>query len=202
MTIGEYAQMLVGEKWINHASDLKLNVITCANYDHTSLYQLPVPPSPNLRDMNAIYLYPSLCFFEGTVISVGRGTNKPFEQWGHPDLVGKFKHTFIPKSRQGAHQPLYEGQVCFGEKLQSNLVNKTQANDGKLNLSYLLKAYNAYPEKAKFFNSFFEKLAGTKQLRQQIIAGKSEETIRKSWQNDLESFKKIRKKYLLYKDYY
>lgn len=202
MTIGEYAQMLKGEKWFNNADKLDIQIIPCENYDHASLYQLPVAPSPNLKEMNAVYLYPSLCFFEGTVISVGRGTDKPFEQWGNPDLRKTFSYYFIPKSRQGAQKPLYEGKKCYGEPLQSPLIFETRAKDGSLDLSFLIKAYNAYPEKDKFFNNFFEKLAGTEKLRQQIVSGKTEKEIRDSWQDDLAAFKKIRKKYLLYKDFH
>lgn len=201
MTIGEYANMLQGEKWFSKADKLDLHIIHCKNYDHTTLYKLPVAPSPNLKEMNAVYLYPSLCFFEGTVISVGRGTDKPFQQWGHPDLARKYSHFFIPKTVQGATQPLYENRKCYGEKLESPLVKKTVASHDVLNLSYLLDAYKAYPVKEKFFNDFFEKLAGTAKLRQQIQRGMDEAAIRQSWQADIFAFKKIRKKYLLYKDF-
>ncbi len=201
MTIGEYAQMLVGEKWIKHATDLNMEVIPCENYDHKTLYHLPVPPSPNLKDMNAIYLYPSLCFFEGTVISVGRGTDKPFEQWGHPELPSSFTHSFIPHSTIGASSPMYEGQKCYGEKLSSRMVSLSHADKDSMQLTFLIKAYQQYPHKETFFNNFFEKLAGTKKLRAQIIAGNSEKAIRQSWQSDIKAFKKIRKKYLLYSDF-
>lgn len=201
MTIGEYANMLQGEKWFNKADKLDMKIIHCKNYDHTQLYKLPVTPSPNLKEMNAIYLYPSLCFFEGTVISVGRGTDKPFQQWGHPDLSGKYSYFFIPKSVQGASKPMYENQKCYGEKLESPLVEKMVFTDDALHLSYLLDAYKVYPEKEKFFNDFFEKLTGTEQLRQQIQSGLEEADIRLSWQPGILAFKKIRKKYLLYKDF-
>ena len=201
MTIGEYATMLKGEKWIDKADKLSLKIIVCKHYDHTTLYKLPVPPSPNLKEINAIYLYPSLCFFEGTVISVGRGTEKPFQQWGNPELSAKYSYSFVPKSTQGASKPLFEGKKCYGENLQSELITKIIAPKDSLRLSYLIDAYNAYPVKEKFFNNFFEKLAGTKKLRQQIISGLDERTIRSSWEEDIEAFKKIRKKYLLYKDF-
>ncbi|HTN46887.1 MAG TPA: DUF1343 domain-containing protein [Flavipsychrobacter sp.] len=201
MTIGEYAKMLAGERWTHQSEDLAMNVITCKNYDHTQLYKLPVAPSPNLKEMNAIYLYPSLCFFEGTVISVGRGTEKPFQQWGNPLLSKNYSYSFVPESTQGASQPMFEGSKCYGETLQSPLVEKEVASRDFLQLSFLIKAYRAYPVKEKFFNDFFEKLAGTKQLRQQIISAISETDIRASWQTDIDAFKKIRKKYLLYKDF-
>lgn len=195
LTVGEYAQMLVGEQWIKNAKALQYKVIPCLAYDQLAVrmkYILPVPPSPNLKNINAIRLYPGLCFFEGTVVSVGRGTDKPFEQWGHPDYQGKLNHTFTPKSTVGATKPLLENQICYGIKLDK------AAED--LDISQLLKAYQLSPQKDSFFNSFFEKLAGTKVLRQQIIKGKSEAQIRASWQPELEQFKKIRKKYLLYED--
>ena len=195
MTVGEYAKMIVAEGWIKNAKKLKFSVIACSSYDNKDLrmnYILPVPPSPNLKNMNAIRLYPGLCFFEGTIVSVGRGTEKPFEQWGHPDYKGKLVHSFIPKSTMGATKPLLENQICYGEKLEIASNN--------LDISHLLKAYQLSPQKEKFFNPFFEKLAGTKLLRQQIIEGKSEAEIRASWQPELEKFKAIRKKYLLYED--
>jgi uncharacterized protein YbbC (DUF1343 family) len=195
LTVGEYAQMLVGEQWIKNAKALQYKVIPCLAYDQLVVrmkYILPVPPSPNLKNSNAIRLYPGLCFFEGTVVSVGRGTDKPFEQWGHPDYQGKLNHTFTPKSTVGATKPLLENQICYGIKL-----DKAPED---LDISQLLKAYQLSPQKDSFFNSFFEKLAGTKVLRQQIIKGKSEAEIRASWQPGLEQFKKIRKKYLLYED--
>jgi uncharacterized protein YbbC (DUF1343 family) len=195
LTVGEYAQMLVGEQWIKNAKALQYKVIPCLAYDQLAVrmkYILPVPPSPNLKNSNAIRLYPGLCFFEGTVVSVGRGTDKPFEQWGHPDYQGKLNHTFTPKSTVGATKPLLENQICYGIKLDKA--------PEELDISQLLKAYQLSPQKDAFFNSFFEKLAGTKVLRQQIIKGKSEAEIRASWQPELEQFKKIRKKYLLYQD--
>ena len=195
LTVGEYAQMLVGEQWIKNAKALQYKVIPCLAYDQLAVrmkYILPVPPSPNLKNSNAIRLYPGLCFFEGTLVSVGRGTDKPFEQWGHPDYQGKLNHTFTPKSTVGATKPLLENQICYGIKL-----DKAPED---LDISQLLKAYQLSPQKDSFFNSFFEKLAGTKVLRQQIIKGKSEAEIRASWQPGLEQFKKIRKKYLLYED--
>lgn len=193
MTPGEYATMLKGEQWFNKAKLLDLKVIRCGNYTHSSVYELPVPPSPNLRTTNAIMLYPSICLFEGTVISLGRGTNKPFEQWGHPALAGKGNDSFRPASIVGATNPPLEGKTCYGMTLS----NVGTPNMG-LTLKWLIQAYQWYPEKDKFFTNFFEKLAGTTTLRKQIESGMSEEEIRKTWEPGLTSFKKIRSKYLLY----
>ena len=198
MTPGEYANMLVGETWIKGAKKLRMDVIRCKNWDHETRYVLPVPPSPNLRRMEAIALYPSLCLFEGTVISVGRGTDKPFEQWGHPSLEGKMPDSFRPASTVGATKPPYEGQTCFGHAATSKHV----AEAGRaLQIGYLLEMYHAYPEKDQFFNSFFEKLAGTATLRRQITGGMSATDIKASWAQDLRAFQLIRKKYLLYQDF-
>lgn len=205
MTVGEYATMLVGEQWIRNASSLRFTVVPCKDY-HPGYrpgerraeeinyleYEIRIAPSPNLKTKRAINSYPSLCFFEGTIVSVGRGTDDPFEQWGHPDYKGKLPYSFVPKSTVGATKPLLENQVCYGEKIRNEHVG--------VNVSYLIKAYQLSPQKDKFFNPFFEKLAGTKLLRQQIIDGKSEAEIRASWQPELDKFKKIRKKYLLYED--
>ncbi|MCC6186414.1 MAG: DUF1343 domain-containing protein [Chitinophagaceae bacterium] len=200
MTAGEYAQMLVGERWIKNAKQLKLTVIPCAQYTHKRRYNLPVAPSPNLGNMAAVYLYPSLCFFEGTVVSVGRGTNYPFQQWGHPSFAGKASYAFVPQSKGGASKPLLEGQSCYGMLISTNADTAYKITSKEMNLSYLLHAYQWSTNKDKFFNSFFEKLAGTTLLRKQIIAGKTEEEIRASWQPELQKFKTIRSKYLLYED--
>jgi uncharacterized protein YbbC (DUF1343 family) len=200
MTAGEYAKMLIGEKWINNASQLKLTVVKCKAYSHKRRYALPIAPSPNLRTMAAVYLYPSLCFFEGTIVSLGRGTDKPFQQWGHPDFQKNSTFSFTPKSVGGASKPLLENQQCFGALITENADSAYAICAQKINLEYLLKAYQWSSQKDKFFNSFFEKLAGTKTLRQQIIKGRSEQAIRATWQPELEQFKKIRKKYLLYED--
>ena len=201
MTVGEYAKMLVGEKWIEDGGKLDMKVITCSNYDHTKRYYLPVAPSPNLRTMEAIYLYPSICFFEGTVVSLGRGTDKPFQQWGHPAFKGKSDYSFIPRSTTGASKPPLEGKQCYGELVATNPDKAYKLVDGKLNLSWLIKAYQWYPEKEKFFIDYFNKLAGTKELRKQIEDGMTAEDIAATWQKDVSAFKTIRKKYLLYKDF-
>ncbi|MBL7719913.1 MAG: DUF1343 domain-containing protein [Flavipsychrobacter sp.] len=203
MTAGEYARMLKGEQWVKGADKLKLTVIECAHYDHTRKYALPVAPSPNLKTMAAIYLYPSLCLFEGTAISVGRGTDRPFQQWGHPELSGEASHSFTPESTTGASKPMYEGKKCFGVLIAETDKGALEKNGDRFNLSWLIQAYQWFPDKNKFFNNnnFFEKLAGTTELRRQIQSGMSEEQIRATWQNDLAAFRKVRKKYLLYKDF-
>lgn len=198
MTIGEYAKMINGEKWLDPSTgsgrgiQCKLTVIPCENYNRNMSYSLLVKPSPNLPNDQSINLYASLCFFEGTNVSVGRGTNKQFQVYGSPFLpVQKF--SFIPKPNEGAKDPLYNGKECFGEDLSK--IEKVN----RLELNWLLKAYNETADKSKFFNSFFTKLAGTKKLQQQIESGISENEIRTSWQEGLEQFKKMRKQYLIYK---
>lgn len=197
MTIGEYAKMINGEKWLDPSTEsgrgiqCKLTVIPCENYTRTMSYSLPVKPSPNLPNDQAINLYASLCFFEGTTISVGRGTEKQFQIYGAPFLP-KNTFSFIPKPNEGAKDPLYNGKECFGEDLT------TIGKVNRLELKWLIKTYNETQDKSKFFNSFFTKLAGTKKLQQQIENGVSEKEIRASWQEGLEKFKEMRKKYLIY----
>jgi uncharacterized protein YbbC (DUF1343 family) len=199
MTIGEYGQMINGEGWLGNGLICNLEVIPCLNYDHTMLYSLPVNPSPNLPNMNAIYLYPSTCFFEGTVISEGRGTDFPFEVFGHPRL-GNAHFAFTPESIPGkSSRPKLKGETCMGMDLRY-LRNSTK-RDPQINLSWLLFAYENYPDKETFFMPYFEKLAGTARLRQQIMVGMTEDEIRASWSDGLAAFKKIRKKYLLYPDF-
>lgn len=202
MTIGEYANMINGEGWLPGDLQCRLQVVTMDNYDHTMRYCLPVAPSPNLQTDEAIYLYPSLCLFEGTPISIGRGTPIPFQVYGHPSLtVGNYY--FTPKPIKGvAENPPQNGLSCRG----INLTEYAKSNLEKRNcfdISYLLNAYTHFPEKNKFFNAnmFFDKLAGTNQLRKDIMAGKSESEIRASWQPKLDDFKQTRSKYLLYPDF-
>jgi len=199
LTIGEYATMLNGEKWLNGKISCKLTVIKCINYNHTSRYQLPVRPSPNLQDMKAVYLYPSLCLFEGTVVSVGRGTDSPFKIYGHPQFpVNSFG--FIPKSIPGVSEnPPLKGQQCFGQNLSG--ATELIKDNGHLELVWLLEAYKILNTKAEFFTAYFDKLAGSSKLREQIMAGKSEAEIHDSWKAELAKFKEIRKKYLLYPDF-
>ena len=199
MTIGEYAMMINGEGWLGDGLRCSLTVIPCLNYDHNSLYDLPVKPSPNLPNMNSIYLYPSTSFFEGTVVSEGRGTDFPFEVFGHPELLNA-DFIFIPGSRPGATMhPKLEGLTCRGMDLRCYREKPPHAKT--LRLSWILVAYQNYPGRQKFFLPYFDLLAGTDQLRKQIMAGMDESEIRRSWTEDLEAFKKMRKKYLLYPDF-
>jgi len=200
MTAGEYAQMLVGEHWMAHAEEMDLKVIECTNYDHSKKYKLPVAPSPNLRTMAAVYAYPSLCLFEGTVISVGRGTEQPFQQYGCPEFEGKFAYSFTPKSGNGAKSPPYKDKVCYGELIGVNEREILAQTNNEMRMKWLLKAWSTYPDKDHFFNGFFIKLAGTGTLATQIKNGSTEDEIRASWQTGLGMFKKIRAKYLIYKD--
>ncbi len=198
MTIGEYALMLNGEGWLKNEAKAQLTVVPMKGYAHQSLYVIPVKPSPNLPSERAVALYPSLAFFEGTVISEGRGAPKPFELYGAPKY-GVHKFSFVPQSRPGAKDPKFEGVRCFGIDLSS--VGMQEIREQKqINLTYLLDAYRNYEDKSEFFlkNGFFDRLAGSDRLRKQILAGASESEIRESWQEDLENFKKIREKYLLY----
>lgn len=192
MTIGEYAQMINGEKWLKNKVQCKLTIIPCIDYNRKMEYSLLVKPSPNLPNDQSINLYASLCLFEGTNVSVGRGTETQFQIYGSPFLT-KTNFSFTPKPNFGAKDPLYNGKECFGEDLTSYPKLK------QLELKWLIKAYQNTSDKTKFFNAFFTKLAGTKKLQQQIESGASEEAIRKSWQKDLETFKKMRAKYLIYK---
>lgn len=200
MTVAEYAHMLKSEKWLNTKLPLDLKWVTCKNYTHASRYELPIPPSPNLKSMLSIYLYPSLCLFEGAEVSVGRGTERPFEMWGAPDFV-KLPFRFTPKSTAGAKSPLFEGRTCYGRDLASLEKEFEKKLPTRINLNHLIEAYQNSKQKDKFFNSFFVKLSGTDTLISQIKSGKSESDIYKSWSKGLSKFKLIRKKYLLYKDF-
>jgi uncharacterized protein YbbC (DUF1343 family) len=201
MTVGEYAKMLKGEKWAKGTEKLNMTIIACAKYDHKTLYEPPVRPSPNLKTMAAILSYPSLCFFEGTVVSVGRGTSMPFQVWGHPDFQGKSIYSFRPVPVWGKAEPMYAYKDCYGQITAMNKEEALSLMNRKIRLIWLLRAYGWFADKEKFFNPFFEKLAGTDELRKQIIQGWDEDKIRASWQKDIAAFKKIRKKYLLYPDF-
>ncbi|MFT4203790.1 MAG: DUF1343 domain-containing protein [Chitinophagaceae bacterium] len=209
MTMGEYAQMLVGEHWLKTKTaytpeTVQLTVIKCKKYDHRYLYVLPVKPSPNLPSMSAIYWYASTCFFEGTNLSEGRGTEHPFTTFGHPDLP-KNLFAFVPSSRPGAKSSKLYGQTCYGWDITEKQMPR------HIDLHWLIQAYQLFPDKSKFFltpsdttkpeNFFFNKLAGNDTLMQQIKNNVSENDIRASWQPGLTRFKQIRKKYLLYKDF-
>tara|TARA_B100000886_G_scaffold8987_1_gene5778 strand:- start:1248 stop:2411 length:1164 start_codon:yes stop_codon:yes gene_type:complete len=189
MTIGEYAKMINGERWINDVCDLE--VIKMVNYNRDQLYELPIKPSPNLPNAKSINLYPSLCLFEGTNVSVGRGTDKPFQQFGSPYL-NTYDYSFVPASGPGSKFPKHENKVCKGE----NLANYPYINH--INLGWLISSFNQTENKEIFFNSFFDKLAGNDKLRNQIEIGLNEDKIKNSWKNELENFKKIRMKYLIY----
>ncbi len=224
MTIGEYAQMILGEGWLGKeameaytqnvlaasyppgAKYFGLTVIPCANYTHQKKYVLPVRPSPNLPEIQSIYWYPSTCFFEGTVLSEGRGTAKPFQIIGHPSLPQNM-YSFVPEVREYLKDIKPYGKTCYGWNLAGTPEKVLQQIDGRLQLKYLLDAYKLFPDKKAFFvlpksgneaDAFFNSLAGTATLMQQIKAGKTEAEIRKSWEPGLQKFKEIRQKYLLY----
>jgi uncharacterized protein YbbC (DUF1343 family) len=217
LTIGEYSMMLMGENWLSEKAN-KINsynasttptvdtpfhvqVIKCKGYTHQTIYELPVMPSPNLKDMQSIYWYPSTCFFEGTVLSEGRGTDKPFQIFGHPTLP-KNLYAFTPKPNAGAKNSKCFFQECYGWNLNGTKAAVLKAVNNQIQLKHLLKAYEMFPGKDSFFlkNNFIDKLAGTDDLKKQIIEGKSEAQIRASWEPALTAYKAIRKKYLLYED--
>ena len=225
MTMAEYAFMLTGERWLSEKANEKhdyykraqnsrdtsfhFQVIKCANYTHKSKYVLPVKPSPNIPDMASVYWYASTCYFEGTALSEGRGTDHPFVIFGHPSLP-KNLFSFTPVSRDGARDPKLKDQVCYGWNLYAGNEEVLKQVDSKIQIKYLLEAYRLFPDKEKFFNipktgnplnNSFNRLAGNKELMEQIKAGKTEEEIRQSWEPGLQAFKKIRKKYLLYTDF-
>jgi uncharacterized protein YbbC (DUF1343 family) len=199
MTFGEYAQMVNGEGWLKNRVKCKLKIIKVANYYHALPYEPPVNPSPNLNTYRSILLYPSLCLFEGTVISIGRGTMFPFQVLGHPDLKGKYNFSFTPVSIPGmSEDPPEKGKTCYGIDMRDFDFDAIRSS-ARLNISWLKKLYDAFPDKEHFFNAYFTKLAGNTQLRKQIEEGKSEEDIRESWEPELSRYKMMRKKYLLYK---
>ncbi|MGB0896534.1 MAG: exo-beta-N-acetylmuramidase NamZ family protein [Flavobacteriaceae bacterium] len=192
MTIGEYAQMINGEKWLNNNIKCELHIISCKNYTKDKPYSLPIKPSPNLPNDAAINLYPSLCFFEGTSVSVGRGTEQQFQLFGAP-FLNKTDFTFTPQPNEGAKYPKHENKICYGYDLSQ------QQPLHKLNLNWLIQAYNESANSdVTFWNNFFTKLAGTEQLQQQITNGDSEKDIRASWQEGLQKYNTMRSAYLLY----
>ncbi len=225
LTLGEYAMMLAGEKWLSDTANKKyayfqtakktvdspfhFMVIKNENYDHNSRYILPVKPSPNLPDIQSVYLYPSTCFFEGTTLSEGRGTDKPFQVLGAPSLP-KNLYSFTPNPTEGAKHSKHYGEVCYGWNLSGTPSEVLKKTDNHIQLKWLMEAYRLFPDKDSFFiapksgdmeHSFFDKLAGNNELWQQIKNGASEKDIRASWEPALNNYKKIRKKYLLYKDF-
>ena len=205
MTIGEFAQMINGEHWLPNQLQCKLKVIPLTGYNHQMPYPLPVPPSPNLNTQQSILLYPSLCLFEGTIISQGRGTDSSFTLLGAPLLKGKYDFSFTPRSIPGKSEtPLHMGEACYGLNLFNYDAEKLRQS-GKLNLRWMMELYRAYPDKARFFDmsqskqmGSIDKLAGVAVFKEQIAAGVAEEAIRASWEPGLSNYKKMRKKYLLY----
>lgn len=200
MTIGEYAKMINGEGWMKDGIKTQLTVVPVANYTHDTPYELPVAPSPNLPNYRSILLYPSLCFFEGTVVNEGRGTDKQFQIYGHP-AMSKTEFTYTPKSMTSSKYPRQQDKLCGGVDLSSMDTDKIFDEKG-LNLSYLMDAYLELNGKIEepFFNKngWIHKLSGSEQFKEDILSGKSEEAIKTSWQPDIEAFKKVRAKYLIY----
>ena len=197
MTLGELAQMVNGERWLPGSRVCDLTVIPCKNYTHHTMYELPIAPSPNLPNMKSIYLYPSICYFEATPVSLGRGTDKPFQVYGHPNMLG-YDFSFTPRSVKGAKYPPQLDKKCYGVDL-TGLSNKEIWEKG-IDLSYVIDAYRNLNLDDYFFRSFFELLIGTDSVRKMIKAGKSAEEIKASWKDDVEKFKIQRKPYLLYEE--
>lgn len=197
MTLGELAQMVNGEKWLPGSRVCDLTVIPCKNYTHQTLYRLPIPPSPNLPDMKSIYLYPSTCLFEGTPVSLGRGTSLPFQVYGHPAMKG-YSYSFTPRSTAGAKNPPQLNKLCHGVNL-SGLSDEEIRRKG-VDLSYVIDAYRNLKMGDRFFRPFFELLVGTDYVRKMIEQGKSADEIKAMWKDDVDQFKARRKPYLLYKE--
>jgi uncharacterized protein YbbC (DUF1343 family) len=197
MTVGEYAGMINGEGWLKGGIKCDLTVIKCKDYNHKTLYVLPIKPSPNLPNQNSVYLYPSICFFEGTNISLGRGTPYPFQVFGSPELPDR-GFSFTPESVPGAKNPPFLGVRCYGTDLRDALL-KNVVPQTQINLEWIINAYHDFPGKDKFFTPYFDVLAGGPVLREQIQKGMSAEQIRATWKGGLIKFLEIREKYLLYK---
>ena len=198
MTLAEMAQMINGEGWLAGKVKCKLRIVKNANYTHNTPYTLPVGPTPNLNTQQAVMLYPSLCLFEGTAISQGRGTRFPFTMIGAPALEGKYAFSFTPVPIPGmSEDPPHKDKPCFGLDFRTYDTSNF-SKTGQINIAWLIELYNSYPQKEDFFRPFFDRLAGTKKLKEQIIAGVSEAEIRKSWEPGLAAYKEMRKKYLIY----
>ncbi|MDE6197674.1 MAG: DUF1343 domain-containing protein [Muribaculaceae bacterium] len=195
LTLGEIARMANGEGWLRNGAKARLSVVPCKGYTHSTRYRLPVPPSPNLRSMLAIYLYPSVCYFEATPVSLGRGTDMPFEVYGHPSMKGR-SFEFTPRSVAGAKNPPQLGKLCKGVDLRT--VSEEDAIAQGINLEYLIDAYRDLGMGDKFFRSFFELLIGRGDIRAMIEDGKSAAEIKATWQGDVEKFRRQRRPYLLY----
>lgn len=199
MTIGEYGKMINGERWLKGEVTCELRVIPCLNYDHLCTYDLTVKPSPNLPNQKSIILYPSLCFFEGTVASIGRGTEIPFQIFGHPDMTGDF--IFTPVSTPGASlHPKQEGKICRGYDLREEGIDRI-ISERRIFLEWVIRAYNQIGSGSEFFTSYFNTLLGNSWVKEDIINGVPENEIRAKWTNDVNEFKEVRKKYLLYRDF-
>ncbi|MCC8034694.1 MAG: DUF1343 domain-containing protein [Rikenellaceae bacterium] len=196
MTLGELARMINGEGWLADGLQCDLTVIPCADYTRSSYYELPVKPSPNLPNMRSVYLYPSICFFEATPVSLGRGTDFPFQVYGHPDMKG-YDFEFTPRPREGAKDPLLNGRVCYGVDLRTAPSDSVVIACG-IDLSYIIDAYNALGRSEKFFNNAFERLTGVDYVRRMIIGGSTAAEIKAVWAGDVEMFKRQRKPYLIY----
>ena len=197
MTLGELARMIDGEGWLGEGVHCTTRVIPCANYTHRTRYELPVKPSPNLPNMRAVYLYPSLCFFEGTPVSLGRGTDFPFQVYGHPRMSGDF--AFTPRSNAGAKNPPLKDQPCKGTDLR-RYPSDERIWEAGVDLTYVIEAYRMLDMGEKFFTPMFDKLTGTNYVREMILRGEDARAIRERWQNDVTEFKKRRKPYLLYEE--
>jgi len=195
MTLGELAMMVNGEKWLPEGRVCQLKVIPCLNYTHQTLYRLPIPPSPNLPNMTAIYLYPSICYFEATPVSLGRGTNLPFQIYGHPNMIG-YNYSFTPRSMPSAINPPQKDRLCYGVNLTA-LTDEEILKKG-IDLTYLIDVYRNMNMDDHFFRSFFEKLIGVDYVRKMILEGKSADEIKAMWAGDVEKFKVQRKPYLIY----
>ncbi len=199
MTVGEYGKMINTEGWLKDSVKCNLDIIKCKNYTHKLFYKLPVKPSPNLPNMISVFYYPTLCLFEGTVMSVGRGTDAPFQVIGHPDLKGGYME-FTPKSMIGAKKPKLEGVVCKGYDARDNGIDYIIGKKG-IGIPCLVKAYAEMTNKDNYFTKSFNILAGNAELKEQIKFRMNEEEIKASWKSDLDNFKIIRTKYLLYEDF-
>lgn len=197
MTMGELAQMAMGEGWLKDGKTLSLTVIPCDNYTRSTRYRLPIAPSPNLPNMLSIYLYPSICYFEGTPVSLGRGTDWPFQVYGHPSMTDH-KFQFTPTSRFGAKTPPCMDQLCYGTDLHN--MSEEDAIKGGVDLTYVIDAYKSSNLGDKFFNKFFDKLMGRSDIKQMIKDGKTAAEIKATWANDVAKFKAQRAAYLIYKE--
>lgn len=197
MTLGELALMVNGERWLPASRICDVTVIKCKNYTHQTMYQLPIPPSPNLPNMKAVYLYPSICYFEATPVSLGRGTQLPFQVYGHPNMTG-YNYSFTPQSTSGAKNPPQLGKLCHGVNLSA--LSEEEIRKKGVDLSYLIDAYRNLNMDDYFFRPFFERLIGTDYVRKMIEQGKDADEIKAMWKEDVEKFKVQRRPYLLYEE--